>query len=531
MAQPTSHTDAIHPTQSQTDIDHAKRRAKQLKRALANQDIDAINRFSAVFGERKSPAEANHADCLHVTAIESGAPSWPRLKMAIETASMNHQKRVSSIVRAVINGNVLLVRRLLELDHDLMDAHPGLMAAFGHEEQLRALLKQTPDAAHQTLEGYPVIALLCFSKWHQHDQVTDRFVETQIRILDLLLDHGASTNTMVPAEPGSDHGLSLLYGALGHAGNLTLAEALLKRGANPNDNESLYHATELPNLDGVRLLFAHGAEVGHTNAFYRLLDRETIEGVTLFLDHGTDPNAPLYMHPTAEPMDERNALHHAIIRGRSANICQLLIKAGADATKPFNGRSPFALANSCGNQDVARLLESLGFASELDPAAKLMAAVCALDKRAAKKILNDHPGLVANLSHEDLSRQTELAMRASSLPALALMVELGFDINTKGESDSPPIHSGAWWGHPEIVALYIKAGAKLDLTNMFGGDTLGTAIHGSANCPDRADGDYVAVVNALLDAGAIIKPDQGHLEMGSDEVTLLLESRLEAAKA
>lgn len=314
MAQPTSHTDAIHPTQSQTDIDHAKRRAKQLKRALANQDIDAISRFSAVFGDRKSPAEANHADCLHIIATESGAPSWPRLKMAIETAMMNHQKRVSSIARAVINGNFLLVRRLLELDHDLMDAHPGLMAAFGHEEKLRAFLQQTPDAAHQVLEGYPVIALLCFSKWHQHDLATDTFVETQIRILDLLLDHGVSIDTMVQAEPGSDHGLSLLYGALGHAGNLTLAEALLKRGANPNDNESLYHATELPNLDGVRLLFAHGAEVGHTNAFYRLLDRETIEGVTLFLDHGTGPNAPLYMHPTAEPMDERNALHHAIIR-------------------------------------------------------------------------------------------------------------------------------------------------------------------------------------------------------------------------
>jgi len=531
MAQPTRPTDAPHPVQSLSDIDHAKRNAKQLRRALANEDHDAIKRFSAVFGARKSPQDANHADCLHIIAIEAGAPSWPRLKLAIETAAMNRQNRLAALVGAVINGNFRMVQRLLELEQNLFDAHPGLMAAFGREEQLRACLRQQPENARTAIEGYPVISLLCFSKWHLHDQANDDLVEKQIRILDLLLDHGCSLDTMVPAEPGSDHGLSLLYGALGHAANLKLAAALLDRGVSPNDNESLYHATELPDLDGVRLLFRYGAKVGHTNAFYRLLDRETIDGVKLFLDHGADPNAPLYQHPTTEPMDVRNALHHAIIRGRSAKVCELLITADADATQPFNGRSPYALAKSCGNQDAARLLERLGLITALDPAAELMAAICANDRAGAYKILEDQPNLVSSLSQDDLSRQTELAMRAESLPILALMVELGFDINFKGESDSPPIHSGAWWGHPEIVDLYIRAGAKLDLINMFGGDTLGTAIHGSSHCPARENGDYIAVVTALLDAGATIKPDHGHLEMGSDAVTLLLESRLETVKS
>lgn len=403
-----------------------------------------------------------------------------------------------------------------------------MMAAFGREDDLLRCLQTQPSCLDQVFDGYPVISALCFSKCYRHQPVPEAFINRQIRMLDLLLDAGAGIDTRVPAAPGSDHGLSLLYGALGHAGNLKLAKALLERGANPDDNESLYHATELPDLDGVRLMFSYGATIAHTNAFYRLLDRETPEGVQLFLDHSADPNAPPYQHPTTEPIDARNALHHAIIRGRSAEICQMLITAGVDATKSYNGRSPFALASSCGNQDVARLLERLGYADELDPASQLMAAISAADKVTARKLLHDHPHLVASLSQDDLSRQTDLAMRADSLPVLAMMIDLGFDINIKGEGDSPPIHSAAWWGHPEIVELYINAGARLDLINMQGGDTLATAIHGSAHCPAREHGDYIAVVTALLDAGAVIKPDQGHLDIGSDAVTLLLESRLEA---
>ncbi len=114
-----------------------------------------------------------------------------------------------------------------------------------------------------------------------------------IALLDALLEAGADVDQGFPAEPASDHRLTALYGAIGHAGNIRLAEALLDRGADPNDNESLYHATELPDLDGVRLLLAHGAEIGTTNAFYRMLDRESTEGVRLFLANGADPNSPL----------------------------------------------------------------------------------------------------------------------------------------------------------------------------------------------------------------------------------------------
>ena len=55
----------------------------------------------------------------------------------------------------------------------------------------------------------------------------------------------------------------------------------------------------------------------------------------------------------------------------------------------------------------------------------------------------------------DRTRQTDLATRADSLPLLRLLGDLGFDPNLKGDADMPPIHAAAWWGHADIVEMYL----------------------------------------------------------------------------
>ena len=75
-----------HPS-SPRDLAHAKRAAKQLRKQLAAGDAQAIARFRAVFSGRRAPDAATHADCLHIIAREAGAESWPRLKLAVETAA------------------------------------------------------------------------------------------------------------------------------------------------------------------------------------------------------------------------------------------------------------------------------------------------------------------------------------------------------------------------------------------------------------------------------------------------------------
>ena len=501
----------------------AKKAAKALKKALRAGDGAAVHRFRSVFGDRRDPQTASHADCLHVIAREAGAESWPRHKLAVDTAAMTRAERIGQLERAVAGGNVPLMDRLLALDPTLADAHFGLQLALVRTGAALAALDRTPHLATTPIGHRRPIHHLCFSR------IADRHPDApaaMIVLLDALVAAGADVNQGYPAEPGSDHTLSPLYGALGHAGNLALAEALLTRGADPNDNESLYHATELASLDGVRLLFAHGAEIGTTNAFYRMLDREWPEAVALFLAHGANPDDPLYRHPGSAPADDRNALHHAILRGRSAAVGRLLIDAGVDLGARFEGRSPYALALATGNRAMADLLAERGATTPPTPAEAFLAAIARLDDAEARRLLATRPRLWDDLTGRDLSRATDLATARHSLPVLKLMAALGFDPNRKGESDMPPIHAAAWWGLAETVGFYCSLGVDLETANMFGGGTLGTAIHGSMNCPGRADGDYVACVETLLAAGAAIRPEQGHLEMGSEAVTALLEDRL-----
>jgi LuxR family maltose regulon positive regulatory protein len=46
--------------------------------------------------------------------------------------------------------------------------------------------------------------------------------------------------------------------------------------------------------------------------------------------------------------------------------------------------------------------------------------------------------------------------------------------------------------------------------------------HGSAHCPERANGSYVDTVRLVLAAGGTIRPERGDLTMGSEEVTAIL---------
>ncbi|MEO1017324.1 MAG: ankyrin repeat domain-containing protein [Pseudomonadota bacterium] len=511
---------------STRSLEQAKKAAKRLRKALAQAEPDAVDRFIAVFRDRKDPATANHSDCLHVIAREAGAESWPRLKIAVETATLDREARVVALERAVANGNFWMMDRLLSLEPGLADAHFGLQLALVREGEALTALDRNPGLAMTPIGRRWPIHHLCFSKLHQHQPGR---VPDMISLLDALLVAGADLNQGYPAEPGSDHMLSPLYGALGHAQNLPLARTLLERGADPNDNESLYHATELDDLEGVRLLFAHGAEIGTTNAFFRMLDKENADGLRLFLANGADPNGPVYQHPSDQPADERNALHHAIFRGRSGEIGAILLEHGVDTSARYDGRTPYGLAVACGNHSMAAMLEARGLATPLNDAERFLAAIGRLDGEEALRLLAAKPSLLRELTEKDLARPTDLAISAENLPVLKLMADLGFDPNRKGEGDTPPIHAAAWWGHADIVEMYLGFGVELESLNMYGGTALGTTIHGSANCPGRDRGDYVRCVELLLNAGAKIRLDDGDLEMGSEEVTLILEDWMEHA--
>ena len=79
--------------------------------------------------------------------------------------------------------------------------------------------------------------------------------------------------------------LGALYGAAGVAHEPRMTALLLEAGANPDDDESVYHATETADDTCLRLLLAAGAKVEGTNAIAHCLDVERPAMLRLLLDH------------------------------------------------------------------------------------------------------------------------------------------------------------------------------------------------------------------------------------------------------
>lgn len=471
-------------------LNRLRRDAKALRKAFLEGDEAARARVAAVFTER---VDLKHADALHVVAREAGFPSWPALKLEVDLDEMDRDRRVERLKTALFFGHDRVVDRLLATDPTLGDANFGLQVARLDVEAVTEALKQSPALATRPVAGprTPILHLAFSQEWRRKGAASG------IQIAEMLTRHGADVNDSYPSEPGSEHRLSALYGALGHAGNLELAEWLLRNGADPNDNESLYHSTELGHADGLRLLLKYGAKPEGTNALPRAMDFDDLEMVELLLEAGADPNEGIAGHPGTDiPFVLVPGLHQAARRMCSAEIAEALIRAGADGTRKHRGHTAYAIARMRGNSAVADVLASHGQATALDPVEEALAH--AADGEVSGKIDVDA------LTPESRCLMHHLLGHPGTLDHVRRLIEIGFDPNWTDEQGMPAIHIAAWEGHADAVAHLLHFDPDLRVKNMYGGDIMGTVIHGSEFCPARATRDHVACARLILDAGAVL---------------------------
>ncbi len=494
-----------------TRIKRLRADAKQLRRAFDTGETNARARVAAVLGQTDS---LKHADALHVIAREQGAESWPRLKFAAEAAGMDRAARAQRLRVALYYGQHWVVRHLLEQEPDLPAEALDLQIATYDLAAVQAALSD-PQAATRPLGRRTPILHLTFS---QYIHMAPERRGHMIAIARLLLANGANPNDGFPFEPGADHQLSALYGALGHANNLPLAELLLESGATPNDNESLYHATELPTRDGLRLLLKYSADPTGTNALPRALDFGDLETITLLLEHGADPNEGVADHPSGEAPFALPALHQAARRWCAGRIVQILLDHGADPAARWQGLTPYAIARVYGNAEAAEVLARAGHAPALTEAEETLAA-CAEGRTPPRRL---DP---AQLPLELARLATRIAARPERLDHLRCLLLAGLDPEQEDEMGLTPLHIAGWEGLPEQVAYLLTLSPDLTRRNAYGGDALGTVIHGAEFCPARASRDHVTCARLLLEAGAPLDPGVARAT-GSEDMAAFLESRL-----
>lgn len=401
-----------------------------------------------------------------------------RLRMALDAG---HQDEVAALIAA---------------DPSLATGHFTIAAALYEAEAVAAALAADPAAATRAVAGRTPILHLAFSR---HIKAAPERADAMIAVAAALLAAGADVNDAWEPDPAAGYRLSALYGALCHADNLPLAEWLLAHGASPNDGESLYHATELGHHRGLQLLFRYGVDPAGTNALARMLDFDDLEGVRLLLDQGADPNERVPEHPSGEGLPGVPALHQGARRGRDGRFAELLLDRGADPDAVWRGHTAYALARIFGNAGFAEALARRGHATPLDPTETLLANIADSADPAGRRLPPLPEGDEARMLLVRLIEQPDRLDHAKAL------VAAGIDPNLPDEMGVTPLQVALWQGLPEQAAWLLTQRPDLAHRNRYGGDAVGTLLHGAAYCrqPGR---DHLACLKLLCRAGAPLDP-------------------------
>ncbi len=472
-------------------IEDLRHQAKVLRKSYVAGEPEAVKRVRTSLPDTD---DFGYAEALHVIAREEGYADWSRLRFALEVAAMDHESRADRLKIALFFGQHWVVEALLRESPGLGRDNFGLSCALYDVAEVRRVLAKDPSAATRVVGIRRPMTHLAFSR-HIHGGGSEA---DMLAVAVMLVEAGADVNDFYNYNGEVNSPLSALYGAVGHADNLALAKWLLDRGADPNDGESLYHATELGHRDGLRLLLEHGARPEGTNALPRALDVNDHEAVMLLLDAGADPNEGIVEHPSGEPPLVIPALHQAARRMCDGRMIEMLLKAGADPSIRFREMTPYALARVYGNSIAARLIAEAGGDTELsDDEALLASAVDA--PLPVRRYIN--PGQLGD-EYRNLIRA--LLHLPGKMGHVERLVALGLEYDRPDDMGVTPVQVAGWEGLPEVMDYFLRLKPDLSHVNGYGGTLLSTIIHGSENCPARAERNHIGCARIALEEGVAL---------------------------
>ncbi|MBR0798442.1 ankyrin repeat domain-containing protein [Bradyrhizobium jicamae] len=503
------------------NLEHLKKQAKELVRLYRQAVPEALARFRHALptAAGRSDAEIIALDLrLHdaqsCVARDLGFASWQDLRRYVEAQSHTDNSRAERVLRWLqlvyagdVDGttnraNPRVAVRMLTEDPDLAADDPYLACAVGEEETVRRAAADDPAWVNRA--GGPLKLLPLVAVTHSSLLQVAEFCDRLHRCARILLQAGADPNQSIssrwpPAslgEPDDRYKLSALYGAAGRNHDLQLTKMLLEAGADPDDNESLYHSLEGFVTTGT--LLEHGARIAGSNAMYKVLDSENVAALELLLHHGGDPNEPAGNAPLT---DCGSPLMWAIRRRRSRRCIATLLDAGANPKVATpDGISAYRFALQFGLTDVADLLRERTVAEPLADSEQFVAACAGGDTAEAHRIQAERPDLPAALSTQQLRLLPELAA-AGVDDAVRLMVVLGWPIAVRGgDWDASALNHAVFRGDAKLARFLLEHGAQWTEQHGFGDNAAGTLSWASCNEPVDG-GDWAGCAQALLDHG------------------------------
>ena len=298
--------------------------------------------------------------------------------------------RTAFITAAIWHGNLDRAEKLLVSHPELGSSDIHTAAILGDAAAVGRFLERDPASATAKSPpfGGDALVYLCLSKYLRLEPArTPGF----LRAAEALLDAGADPNTGFWNKGEFE---TALYGAAGVAHHTELTRLLLQRGADPADEEVVYHSPEGRESRAMQLVVESGklSPDDLRTMLIRKHDWHDEDGVRWLLERGIDVN-----HKR-----ERGwiPLHHAIERGNDLGIITLLLDHGADPTLQEEGQTAIARAVRKGRADLLQEFEHRGFPVELQGMDRLLAACARNDSTGIRAIAETEPELVRKLLAE-----------------------------------------------------------------------------------------------------------------------------------
>ena len=342
-----------------------------------------------------------------------------------------------------------------------------------------------------------------------------------LRAATALLDAGADPNAGFRTTGEFPEFETALYGAAGVAHHSGMTRLLLERGADPNDDEAVYHSPETSDSEAMQALVETGRVTADNLAMMLLRkhDWHDRDGVRWLLQHGADPNRPW--------RNGRAAIHHAIARDNDLEIIRLLLDHGADPTRESHGHSAVSLAARRGRGDLLALFEERGVPLTLSGVEALIAACARDDAATVRTLLQGDPGLAGQLLKEGGVLLAQFAGTANT-GGIRQLLDLGVPVDARfaeGDGyfdvapDSTALHVAAWRASHGAVTYLIERGAAVEAVDGKGRTPLMLAVKACVDSywSERRSPESVA---ALLAAGAT--PQGVSLPTGYGAVDALL---------